>query len=70
MKLDNGLCCLVALKGQGNPKISLNNKTLNYQSCQKDLGITMAPRLNWKTNVEKRCSKAVTEFYFLIKRHL
>ena len=52
------------IKSQDQPKLSLNNKTLLYQSEQKDLGITMAPKLNWKPTVEKRCSKALKAFYF------
>ena len=56
---------MLCLANQDKPKLSLNNKTLLYQSEQKDLGITMAPKLNWKPNVEKRCSKALKAFYFL-----
>ena len=53
------------MKCQDKPKLLLNNKTLLYQSEQKDLVITRAPKLNWKPNVGKRCSKAMKTFYFL-----
>ena len=55
----------VRTQSQDQPKLCLNNRTLLYQSEQKDLDSTMAPKLIWKHNVEKRCSKALKAFYFL-----
>ena len=63
--LNENKCYIFPIKSQDKPKLSSNNKTLLYQSEQKDLGITMASKLNWKPNVEKRCSKARKAFYFL-----
>ena len=65
MTLNENKCYILPIKSQDKPKLSLNNKTLLHQSEQKDLGITMAPKLNWKPNVEKSCSKALKAFYFL-----
>ena len=65
MTLNENEFYILSMKSQDKPKLSLNNKTLLYQSEQKDLGITMAPKLNWKPNVGKRCSKALKVFYFL-----
>ena len=50
-------CNTLPIKILDKPKLSINNKILLYQSEQKDLGITMAPKLNWKPNVKKRCPK-------------
>ena len=68
MTLNENKYYILPIKSQDVPKLNLNNKTLLYQSEQKDLGIKMAPKLNWKPNVEKRCSKALKAFYF-IKRN-
>ena len=55
---------ILPIGSQDQLKLSLNNKTLLYQNEQKDLGITLAPKLNWKPSAEKRCSKALKAFYF------
>ena len=65
MTLNENKCFILPIKSQDQPKLSLNNKTLLYQNDQKDLGITLAPKLNWNPNVGKRCSKALKSFYFL-----
>ena len=65
MTLNDNKCYILPIKCQDKPKLSLSNKTLFYQSEQKDLGMTMAPKLNWKSKVEKRCWKALKAFYFL-----
>ena len=48
---------------QTQVKFKQQNFTLPEQA--KDVGITMASKLNWKPNVENRCSKALKAFYFL-----
>ena len=53
MTLNENRRYILPIKGQEKPKISLN---------KKDVGITMALKLNWKPNVEKRCSKALKVF--------
>ena len=65
MTLNENKYYILPIKSQEKFKLSLNNKTLLFQSEQKDLGITMAPKLNWTPNVKKRCSKALKLFYFL-----
>ena len=65
MTLNEYKCYILPIKSQDKPKLNLFNKTLLYHGEQKDLGITMAPKLNWKPNVPKRCSKALKAFYFL-----
>ena len=70
MTLNKNKCYILPIKSQDKPKLSLNNKTLLYQSEQKDLGIAMAPKLNWKPNVEKRCSKTLKALYFLKRNTL
>ena len=62
MTLNENKCYILPNESQDNPKLNLNNKTLLYQSEQKVLGITMVPKLNWKPNVEKMCSKALKAF--------
>ena len=62
MTLNENKCYILPIKSQDKPKLSLNNTTSLYQSEQKDLGITVAPNLNWKPNVKKRCSKALKAF--------
>ena len=69
MTLNENQCYILPIKSQDHSKLSINNKTLLYQSEQKDLDSTMAPKLIWKPNVKKRCSKAQKAFYFL-KKHL
>ena len=65
MTLIENKCYILPLKTQDKSKLSLNNKTLLYQSEQKNLGITKVQKLYSKPNVEKRCSKALKAFYFL-----
>ena len=65
MTINENRCYILPIKSQDQSKLSLNNKILLYQTEQKDLGITMAPKPNWKPNVDKWCSKALSAFYFL-----
>ena len=65
MTLNENKCYIVPIKSQDQPKLSLKNKNLLNLNEQKDLGNTLKPKLNWKPNVEKRCSKALKAFSFL-----
>ena len=65
MTLNENKYYMLPIKSQDKPKSRLKNKTLQYQNEQKDLDITMPPKLNWKPNVDKRCSRALKSFYFL-----
>ena len=46
MTIIENKCYILPIESQDQPTLSLNNKTLLYQSEQKHLGITMAPKLN------------------------
>ena len=62
MLINEKRCYILPIKSQDQTRLSLNNKILLYQTEQKDLGITMAPKPNWKPNVDKWCSKALNAF--------
>ena len=69
MTLNENKCYILPIKSQDKPKLSLNNKTLLYQSEQKDRGFTMAPKLNWKPNVRKKVLKGTESVLLLKKKH-
>ena len=64
-KLNEKKCYLLPVKCEERPKLTLNQKEIQYKSEQKDLGIVMSTKINWKPNIETRCSKAFRAFYFL-----
>ena len=57
MTLNENKCYILPIEIQDQPKLSLGNKTLLYQNEQKDLGITLAPKLNWKPSVKKSAQR-------------
>ena len=64
MTLNENKCYILPIKSQEHPKLGLNKKTLLYQNEQKNLGITLGPKLNWKPIVQKKVLKG-TESVFL-----
>ena len=56
-------CYLLQVDCEERPKLTLNQKEIQYKSEQKDLHIIMSTKINLKPNIETKCSKAFKAFF-------
>ena len=70
MTLNEDKCYILPVKDHKEvSNISLNSKILQEKTQQKDLGLIMSKKINWKANAKRRCRKAWKSYYFL-KRNM
>ena len=67
LTLNASKCKLLSLKSE--QKASLKNQELGEVDSQRDLGLIVSKKLNWKSNCNHRLSKATKAFY-QIKRSM